>query len=66
MIIGTILHQFILELIEINAIALYKNIKWISFIMSGTITMAITVFMQIITYYKLKKIDMIESLKSVE
>jgi putative ABC transport system permease protein len=66
MIIGTVLHQFILELIEINAISLYKNIKWISFIMSCTITMAITVFMQIITYYKLKKIDMIESLKSVE
>jgi putative ABC transport system permease protein len=66
MIIGTVLHQFILELIEANAISLYKNIAWTSYIMSCAITITITIFMQIITYNKLKKIDMIESLKSVE
>jgi putative ABC transport system permease protein len=66
MVIGILLHTFILDLIEINAISLYKNINWISFIMSGTITMAISILMQAITYFKLKKIDMIQSLKSVE
>jgi len=66
MILGVALHRFVLELIEINAISLYKNIKWTSFIMASTITMTITGFMQIIIYFKLKKIDMIESLKSTE
>jgi len=66
MILGIMLHRFVLDLIEINAISLYKNIGWISFIMSCAITMAISVLMQAITYFKLKKIDMIESLKSVE
>jgi len=66
MILGAALHRFVLELIEINAISLYKNIKWTSFIMASTITMTITGVMQIIIYFKLKKIDMIESLKSTE
>jgi len=66
MILGVALHRFVLELIEINAISLYKNIKWTSFIMASTITMTITGVMQIIIYFKLKKIDMIESLKSTE
>ena len=66
LILGTILHHYILNLIEINAISLYRNIKWTSFIISCTITTTITIFMQIITYFKLKKIDMIQSLKNTE
>ena len=65
-ILGVILHSFVLNLIEANAMTLYKNIKTTSYIMAGTITIAISIFMQIITYFKLKKIDMIQSLKSVE
>jgi putative ABC transport system permease protein len=66
MILGIILHNFVLELIEINAISLYKNIKATSFIISCTITIAISILMQTITYFKLKKINMIESLKNIE
>jgi len=66
LILGTMLHRFVLNLIEVNAISLYKNIGWTSFIISCAITMAISVLMQAITYFKLKKIDMIESLKSIE
>ncbi|MDR2719770.1 MAG: FtsX-like permease family protein [Nitrososphaerota archaeon] len=65
-ILGITLHHYVLNLIEINAISLYKNIQWTSFIISATITMAISILMQTITYFKLKKIDMIESLKSIE
>lgn len=66
MVLGFVLHRFVVNIIEINALSLYKGIKWVSFIMSCVFTMVFSVFMQIITYFKLKKIDMIESLKSVE
>jgi putative ABC transport system permease protein len=66
MILGIILHMFVLNIVEINAISLYRNIGWLSFVLSGIITLIFSVLMQIITYFKLKKIDMIESLKSIE
>ena len=66
MILGIILHSFVLSIVEINAISLYRNIEWLSFVLSGVITLTFSVFMQAITYFKLKKIDMIESLKSIE
>ncbi|MCL2477518.1 FtsX-like permease family protein [Candidatus Bathycorpusculum sp.] len=66
MILGIILHSFVLAIVEINAISLYRSIEWPSFVLSGVITLIFSVFMQAITYFKLKKIDMIESLKSIE
>jgi putative ABC transport system permease protein len=66
MVLGTILHHAVIDLIEINALSLPKNIEATSYIMACTITMIISIIMQIITYFKLKKIDMIESLKSIE
>ncbi|MCL2431656.1 FtsX-like permease family protein [Candidatus Bathycorpusculum sp.] len=66
MVLGIILHSFVMNIVEINAISLYRNIGWLSFVLSCIITLMFSVFMQIITYFKLKKIDMIESLKSTE
>ena len=66
MIAGVILHHLVVEIIEINALSLYKNIHWTSYAIACIITLIFSVIMQIITYFQLKKIDMIESLKSVE
>ena len=44
----------------------YKIIKPISFIYSILITVGFSIIVNIATYFSLKKIDMIESLKSVE
>jgi putative ABC transport system permease protein len=66
MVLGTILHHAVINLIEINALSLPKNIEAISYIMACAITMIVSTIMQVITYFKLKKINMIESLKSVE
>ncbi|MCL2288381.1 MAG: ABC transporter permease [Candidatus Bathyarchaeota archaeon] len=66
MVLGTILHHAVLNIIEANVLSLSKSIELSSYVMACAITMTFSVFMQIITYFKLKKIDMIESLKSVE
>ena len=64
--LGVGLHRFVVELIELGALSLLNRIEWFSFVMAAVITMIFTGFMQIATHLKLKKIDMIESLKSVE
>lgn len=64
--LGLGLHRLVLDIIETGALSLPIRIKWYSYILSAALTMVFSVFMQIVTYFKLKKIDMIESLKSVE
>ena len=66
MVLGLVLHSFVLTIVEINAVSIYRTIEWPSFVLSSMLTMVFSVVMQAITYFKLKKIDMIESLKSVE
>jgi putative ABC transport system permease protein len=65
-VLGVILHHAVINIIEVNVLSLSKNIKWTSYVMACAITLTFSLFMQLITYFKLKKIDMIESLKSVE
>ena len=63
---GVLLHHYVVDLIEAGALSLLKRIQWPSFILSCVLTLVFSFFMQIATYFKLKKIDMVESLKSVE
>ena len=43
-----------------------RNIDFTSFVYGFVITMGFSVFVNLVMYFKLKKIDMVESLKSVE
>ena len=51
---------------EINILRFSKAIKLSSYIYAVIITIVFTVIVNIATYFSLKKIDMIESLKSIE
>ena len=66
LILGMILHRFVLGVLEGDEMVLSKKIEVLSFILACGLTMAFSVIMQFVTYVKLKTIDMIESLKSVE
>ncbi len=63
---GVFLHSFVIDMIEGDMTIFFKHIKVASFLISFALTMLFSVIMQIVTYFKLKKINMIESLKSVE
>ena len=64
--LGIFLHAFVMKTAEMDFIMFSKKIEFISFVLSGVITIIFSVIVQIFTHFKLKKIDMIESLKSVE
>ncbi len=65
LIMGIFLHGFVIDVIEGYAI-FFKKIRLLSFILACLLTMIFSAIMQIVTYFKLRTIDMIESLKSVE
>lgn len=66
MIGGIILNIFILKTCEINILRFEQELKPYAFIVSALITIGFTIIINIATYFALKKINMIESLKSVE
>ena len=67
LLLGIPLHRFVIGVIEGNTdIVYFKNMRSISFIWSALIIILVSSIMQIVTYFKIKKINMIESLKSVE
>ena len=63
---GYFLTFFIIGTCEINTLRFGKTIEPISYLYSILITVGFTLIVNIVTYFALKKIDMIESLKSVE
>jgi ABC-type antimicrobial peptide transport system, permease component len=66
LVLGIGLHRFVMGVIQGDDIIYFKTIKGLSYLWTILITAAFSVLMQIFTFFKLKKIDMIESLKSVE
>lgn len=60
------LHSVIMSLLEVDHMIFLKEIKIQSYIYSACLTLFFALIMLVVTYYKLKKINMIESLKSVE
>ncbi len=63
---GYFLNSFIIGTCEINMLRFPRVIYPISYVYAALITIVFTVIVNIVTYFALKKIDMIESLKSVE
>lgn len=63
---GKLLHAFIIGTVEIDSCMLSREIAPLSFVYAALCTAGFAIFVNVIMYYKLKKIDMIESLKSVE
>lgn len=66
LLLGKILLEFIITQINISLITFEARITPLSYIISVILTFAFAIIVNIVMYYRLKKIDMIESLKSVE
>lgn len=64
--LGVVLNSFVLTIAETDEILFVKNIKAVSFVYTFAIMIFFTILVQFITHFILKKVDMIESLKSVE
>ena len=64
--LGYLLNYFILGTCEINILRFTKDIHFVSYVYAVIITVVFTLIVNVVTYFALKKIDMIESLKSIE
>ena len=64
--LGVTLNLFVLTIAETEELLFIKDIRLISYIITFVIMIAFTIIVEIMTYFILKKIDMIDSLKSVE
>ena len=65
-VLGALLHRFVITTVEVDAVMFGRVVNWQSYLYSALFTTAFSLFVNWVMYYKLKKIDMVESLKSVE
>ncbi|WP_291580087.1 ABC transporter permease [Clostridium sp. UBA6640] len=66
LILGTLLHKYVLTTTETDMVMFSREIKTMSFIYSSILTIVFSSLVNIVMYKKLKKINMVESLKSAE
>ena len=64
--IGFLLHRFVIVTAEIDLMMFGREIKPISYLYSAALTFAFSFIVNAVMSFRLKKIDMVESLKSVE
>ena len=65
-VMGFFLHQYIIQTVEIEGVMFGRVINFVSYVLSAALTAGFAVLVNIVMYFSLKKIDMVESLKSVE
>lgn len=63
---GVFLHQYIIKTVEVAAVMFGRTINGLSLVWAALLTVTFTLAVNFIMYFKLKKIDMVEALKSVE
>ncbi len=63
---GVVLHSFVIQTVEVDMVMFSRSIAPLSFLWSALITMVFTAVVDVIMLPKMKHINMVESLKSVD
>ena len=63
---GILIHRYVITTVEVDAVMFGRNIKPLSFLYSGILTSIFSIVVNGVMHFKLKTIDMVESIKSVE
>lgn len=66
LVMGIFLHRFIMTTVEMDNIMFGLKLKLNSYIFSILLTLIFAIFVNLAMYYKLKDVEMVESLKSVD
>lgn len=64
--LGKLLHSYVIATVEVDTCMFGRNINFDSFVYGTLFTFGFSVIVNFAMYFKLKKIDMVESLKSIE
>lgn len=63
---GVLIHRLILNVAEVDIITFVRDISFMSFVYAAALSFAFSMTVNIVLHKKLKKVDMVESLKSIE
>ena len=66
LLLGLLLHRFVIGTMEVDTMMFGKTVSWLSFLLSIALTIAFAALVNFFMYYKLRKVNMVASLKSVE
>lgn len=64
--LGKVLHQYVIATAEVDLTMFGREISWQSYLFSIILTFAFSGIVNLVMHFKLKKINMVESMKSVE
>ena len=63
---GIFLERFVVHTAEVDLVMFAPDMTWDCFVFAGLLTLVFAEAVNFVLHFKLKKIDMVESLKSVE
>lgn len=63
---GIFIHRVVLYMAEVDILMFGRSISWLSFLYAAALAFTFSMFVSLVLHNKLKKVDMVESLKSVE
>ncbi len=66
LIIGIFFHRYVVYTAEVDMVMFAREISPLSYVWAGLLTMGFTLIVNFVLHFKLKKINMAESLKSIE
>ncbi len=66
LLLGTVLTRFIVLNAELDSIMFGRNIYWESYLMAFALTLLFSLIVNVVMYFKLRRISMVESMKSID
>jgi putative ABC transport system permease protein len=66
LVLGVFMHHLVMGTMETDVMMFGRSIAALSYVLSIVLTFAFSIFVNIFMYYKLRRVKMVESLKSVE
>ena len=66
LIFGIFLHMFVVQSVEVDAVMFGRTIKALSYVFSAALTIIFSVLVNLVMHRKLRRINMVESMKAPE
>ena len=66
LVLGIFLHAFVVKTAEVDMVMFGREIKWLSYLLAAAMTMFFSFLVNLVMGRKMKKIDMVESMKAGE
>lgn len=63
---GLVLHRFVVRTAEVDVVMFAREMVWYGYVLSALLTIVFAVIVNAVLHFKLKSVDMVRSLKSIE